>query len=46
MKEELEVFAELRDAGFRLVQSDSRCFLVHEDDGERWELTHTTCAPE
>jgi hypothetical protein len=39
-----------RDLGrphqFRLVQSDSRCFLVREDDGERWELTQTTCTPE
>ena len=39
-----------RDLGrphqFRLIQSDSRCFLVREPDGERWELTHASCAPE
>jgi hypothetical protein len=39
-----------RDLGrphqFRLIQSDSRCFLVREADGERWELAKASCAPE
>lgn len=28
---------------FRLMMSDSRCVLVHEADGRRWELAETTC---
>jgi hypothetical protein len=35
-----------RPERFRLVISHGRCVLVHEADGERWQLTETTCSPE
>jgi hypothetical protein len=34
-----------RPEHFRLVQSGSRCVLVHQETGRRWTLESTTCAP-
>lgn len=35
-----------RPEQFRLLRIGSRCVLVRQPDGPRWELTHTTCVPE
>jgi hypothetical protein len=34
-----------RPEHFRLVKSGSRCVLVHEETGRRWQLDSATCTP-
>jgi hypothetical protein len=35
-----------RPTQFRLFTNNSRCVLVQQPDGPRWELTNSTCVPE